>query len=49
MIIVFISFALIGSLICWALCKSIPQDPKEDKEQMKFIKEWEKEHKRWKN
>lgn len=49
MIIVFISFAFIGSLIYWALCKSIPQDTNEDEEQMEFIKEWEKEHKRWKN
>lgn len=47
MIIVFISFVLVGSLIYWALCKAIPRDPNEDEEQM--IKEWEKEHKRWKN
>lgn len=49
MIIVFISFALIGVFIYWALCKTIPTDLNEDEEQMKFIKEWEKEHKRWKN
>lgn len=46
MIIVFVSLFVPVGLICWALCKATPKDPREDEEQIKYLEEWRRRHRK---
>lgn len=45
MIIVAIITFLVVAGIGWAICVATPQEPGEDEEQEKYLKEWRKNHK----
>ena len=49
MIVVAIITILVIAGIGWAICAAIPSEPGEDEEQEKYIQEWRRSHKKWKN
>lgn len=44
--IVGIALIITVVLFSWALCVAIPPDPEEDKEQERYIAEWERRHRK---
>lgn len=43
--ILIVCIVLLGVCL-WCLCASIPKDPHDDEEQIKYLKEWSEKHKR---
>lgn len=39
-----VMIAVFFSLLCWTLCAVSPRDEKEDEEQERYLKDWERKH-----
>ena len=44
--IVGVALIMMIILFSWALCQSIPPDPKEDEEQERYLAEWERRYRK---
>lgn len=42
--IVGVALIMMVVLFGWVLCAAIPPDPEEDKEQERYVAEWERKH-----